>query len=316
VGEIVSGTGSKVKKVKESKAEARARAWAERQQGEAVSWHEELSWLSEKLGLELQNSFLTPGWQQTDAKGGNRRLELLRKERDRLLLIRNGLGWLSIDAGARFDRRLAAATDLIDAENTAQGGRAALKLSQAEHVLQLAWWSTHWNRWKPTYGLPLWLWVTVPLVAALGGTIWAIFDQALYPSGVDLDLPTAFFGAALWGLAGGLVNGLRTVHLRVQAQDFERDRIAWYGLSPILGLAFGAIVFLLFIGGLLSTGQDLQPGAATAGAADAADAVVNPTPILLLAVLAGFAQNAFIGALQQIISAQFRGAPTEDETPI
>jgi hypothetical protein len=289
----------------------RAESVTEHKPGEAVSWYEELRWLGEKLGVPVHETYLKPGWQVPGPNGKKHTIEVLAKERDRLLLIRNGLGWLSIDAGARFDRRLGAATDLIDAENAGQAGRAALKLSQAEHVLQLAWWSTHWNRWKPQRGLPLWVWVTLPLVAALGATVWAVLDQNLYPTGTDVSLETAFFGAALWGLAGGLVNGLRTVHLRVQGQEFERDRIAWYGLSPILGLAFGAIVFLLFIGGLLSTGQELKvDGGGTTSS------LVNPTPILLLAVLAGFAQNAFIGALQQIISAQFRGAAPEEETPV
>ena len=53
----------------------------------------------------------------------------------------------------------------------------------------------------------------------------------------------------------------------------------------------------------------------TARAAEAAPKVVDPTPILILALLAGFAQNAFIGALQQIIKARFRGAAEEEETP-
>lgn len=287
---------------------------SEHKPGDAASWNEELRWLSETLGIEIHTSYLEPGWQLAKGDGRAEQLELLQKERDRLLLIRNGLGWLSIDAGARFDRRLAAATEIIDVKNTALGGRAALKLSQAEHVLQQAWWSTHWNRWKPKYGLPLWGWVTVPLAAALGATVWAILDQDFYPRGTDMDLPTAFFAAALWGLGGALVNALRTVHLRVQGQEFERDRIAWYGLSPILGLAFGAIVFLLFIGGLLSTGQDLAPS--EPANAQTAEDVVNPTPILLLAVLAGFGQNAFIAALQQIIRAQFRGASPEEETPV
>jgi hypothetical protein len=263
------------------------------------------------VGRDVHVSYLEPGWQHGQDEAGQ--LDLLRKERDRLLIIRNGLGWLSIDAAARFDRRLTAANEIIDAGNIGLAGRAALKLSQAEHVLQLAWWSNHWNRWKPIHGLPLWGWVTVPLVGALGATIWAIFNQGFYPHGTDMAVPSAFFAASLWGLAGGLVNGLRTVHLRVQGQDFERDRIAWYLLSPILGLAFGSIVFLLFLAGLLSTGQDLRPGSTTT---DAAQAAVNPTPILLLAVLAGFAQNAFIGALQQIINAQFRGASPEEETPV
>jgi hypothetical protein len=254
------------------------------------------------LGFDdLHVTCLKPGW-ETDA------FQELRRERNRLLIIRNGLGFLSIDAAARFDRRIAAASEIIDSETNGLAGRAALKLSQAEHILQLAWWSVRWNRWKPWIGLPLWMWVTGPLAAALGATIFVIYREQLYPDGSEVSLPTALFGAALWGLGGALANGLRTVHLRVQGQEFARDRIAWYGLSPILGLAFGAIVFLLFIGGLLSTGQNLGTGETAA--------VVNPTPIFLLAVLAGFAQNAFIGALQQIIKAQFRGASPDEETPI
>ena len=51
------------------------------------------------------------------------------------------------------------------------------------------------------------------------------------------------------------------------------------------------------------------------GAAKAMPKRVDPTPILVLALLAGFAQNAFIGGLQQIIKARFRGAAEEEETP-
>ena len=310
MAEVVSSAGSGA--LAGGQADAQAQVQTERKPGDAASWNQALRWLSEELGRELHVSYLEPGWQLSQNGGKPRPFDLLRKERDRLLLIRNGLGWLSIDAASRFDRRLAAANEIIDADNSGLIGQAALRLSQAEHVLQLAWWSTHWNRWKPRLGLPLWAWVTAPLVAALGATAWAILQLSLYPNGADMKVTTAFFAAALWGLAGGLVNGLRTVHLRVQAQDFERDRIAWYGLSPILGLAFGSIVFLLFLAGLLSTGQELNPG----GAPAASVAAVNPTPILLLAVLAGFAQNAFIGALQQIINAQFRGASPDEETPV
>ena len=133
-----------------------------------------------------------------------------------------------------------------------------------------------------------------------------------------MELPTALFGATLWGFAGALVTGLRTLHVRVQGQEFERERIAWYVLSPVIGLAFGAIAFLLFLSGLLSTGQDLKPetGSAVEQQVGAGTKVVDPTPILVLALLAGFAQNAFIGALQQIIRARFRGASEEEEAPV
>lgn len=284
--------------------------------GESATWTDELRRVADDLGLEeLHLTCLKPGW-EADA------FEQLRRERDRLLVVKTGLGFLNVDAAARVDRRLAAASKIIDSRTNGLEGEAALKLNQAEHMMQLAWWSVRWNRWKPLMGFPLWMWVTGPLAAALGGTVFVIFDQALYPQGSEVSLPTALFGAALWGLGGAIANGLRTVHIRVQGQEFARDRIAWYGLSPVLGLAFGAIVFLLFIGGLLSTGQDLgasSPATANPTAQDlsaSSSAAVNPTPILLLAVLAGFAQNAFIGALQQIIKAQFRGASPEEETPV
>ena len=111
----------------------------EHKPGDATSWLQELEWLSATLRVPVHETYLKPGWQVPGPNGKKQTIELLAKERDRLLLIRNGLGWLSIDAAARFDRRLGAATDLIDAENAGQAGRAALKLSQAEHVLQLAW---------------------------------------------------------------------------------------------------------------------------------------------------------------------------------
>lgn len=41
--------------------------------------------------------------------------------------------------------------------------------------------------------------------------------------------------------------------------------------------------------------------------------VVDPTPILVLALLAAVGRNAFVGARQQIIRARFRGAAEEEE---
>jgi hypothetical protein len=35
--------------------------------------------------------------------------------------------------------------------------------------------------------------------------VWAILDRNLYPNGTDMAISNAFYAAALWGLAGGLV---------------------------------------------------------------------------------------------------------------
>jgi hypothetical protein len=184
--------------------------------------------------------------------------------------------------------------------------------------MQRAWWSRLWNSCPSPRIVPIWVVISLLLTVALGATAWAIFDRELFPRGQDVELRYALFGAALWGFGGALVNGLRTLHHRVQGQEFEKERIAWYLLSPVIGLAFGAIAFLLFLTGLLSTGQDLEPEMASTAQqqAECATKVIDPTPILVLALLAGFAQNAFIGALQQIIKARFRGAVEEEETPV
>lgn len=72
-------------------------------------------------------------------------------------------------------------------------------------------------------------------------------------------------------------------------------------LGPIIGLAFGPLTLLVRVAGLLSAAQGLKCEAATAPGkqADCANKVVDPTPILALAILGGFAQNSFIGALRR-----------------
>lgn len=289
------------------------------------SWAGELRKLNERLkDVDVEKIHLAPGWDK--GKDDKERWQRLRDERDLILIIKTKLGWLSIDAAATVDRRLRTAGEIIDATIEGRVSEAALKLGQAEDIMQRAWWSRHWNSWRSCrwnswrcrWIPPMWILLSMILAAALGATAWAIFDRELFPRGEDIELPDALFGATLWGFAGALITGLRTLHHRVQSQQFERARIAWYLLSPVIGLAFGAIAFLLFLTGLLSTGQDLEAEAASTAQqqAQATTKVIDPTPILVLALLAGFAQNAFIGALQQIIRARFRGAAEEEETPV
>lgn len=282
----------------------------------AESWAEELRKLNERLkDVDVEKIHLAPGWDR--GKDEKDRWQRLRDERDRILIIKTGLGWLSIDAAATVDRRLRTTGEIIDATIEGRVSEAALKLRQAEHIMQRAWWSRHWNSWR-SWWPPIWVLLSIILAVALGATAWAILDRELFPRGEDIELRDALFGATLWGFAGALVTAMRTLHHHVQSQQFERERIAWYLLSPVIGLAFGAIAFLLFLTGLLSTGQDLESEAATTvqQQVETTTKVVDPTPILVLALLAGFAQNAFISALQQIIRARFRGAVEEEETPV
>jgi hypothetical protein len=281
---------------------------------------------------------LTPGWETGEE---NARWASLRKERDRILAIRASLAPLSTGTVARVDRRLSEAIEIIDTNNSSKVSLAVLRLSQAEFEMHRAWRSRQLNRWigrERWYG-PMWLWIALALLLELGVAAGAIFWGKYFPQGGDVPFSDVFFGASLWGFAGATVAALRTLHHRIERQEFETGQIAWYFISPIIGLAFGSIAFLLFLIGALTVGlENAQPGTVNVGglvraASSVSDSSVgldgwatqsqssqfqvtpepsplqdiNPTPILLLALLAGFAQNAFIGSLQQIINARFRG---------
>lgn len=277
------------------------------------SWAEEPGRLSERLrdkypDMHLDMTYLSPGWDT--GRGQNDRWQKLRNERDRVSIIKTDLGWLSFDAAARVDRNVHATGKII--EGAVEGGvsEAALNLRQAEHIMQRAWWSRFCNNWGSPWMVPMWAVLSILLVASIGATVWTIVSQELFPRGEPVPLSEALFGAVLWGFGGALVNALRTLHLRVQKQEFERERVAWYLLSPVIGLTLGAIVFLLFLGGLLSTGQEL--GAPTNGGSDVK--VIGPTAIFLLAVLAGLAQNTFVGALEGMSRSRFQGSEEEEES--
>jgi hypothetical protein len=107
-------------------------------------WHEELDSLGRALNItDLQVTRLVPG---REAEGN--KWVVLREERDRILTIKTSLGWLSTDAVTRLDRRLTEAVDIIDNEISGRASTAALRLTDAEFLIQRAWRSRYWNRWR------------------------------------------------------------------------------------------------------------------------------------------------------------------------
>lgn len=283
----------------------------------ARSWAEELRRLSQRLKdvgvqLDVEKTHLADEWDK--GKETSERWQSLRNERDRVLIIKTELGWLSIDAAARVDRRLRTAGETIDRTIESKVTEAALRLRQAEHIMQRAWWSRRWNTWPSPWIVPMWAFLLVMLLGALAASFWLVFDKDLFPRGREVELDDALYAATLWGLAGALVNGLRTLHQRVQAQEFEIERLLWYVASPAIGAAFGAIAFVALLAGLLSTGQELESATAQTAQQQAGDMakVVDPTPVLLLALLAGLGQNAFFSFLQASARVRFGAVPEED----
>jgi hypothetical protein len=185
-------------------------------------WHEELDSLGRALNItDLQVTRLVPG----RAAEGNKWV-VLREERDRILTIKTSLGWLSTDAVTRVDRRLTEAVDIIDNEISGRASTAALRLTDAEFLIQRAWRSRYWNRWrvwKPWLPLPrraAWFYTVMPLLCALGGAAYTILNYGFFPEWGQVSLGQAFLGASVWGLAGAIVAALRTLHHRIQTQEF------------------------------------------------------------------------------------------------
>lgn len=261
---------------------------------DANLWKMEL----ERLKPELRETRLTQGWADSE-----QRWSMLHAEWDRLRVIKNDVVWLASAASQRIDAKLLQAGRLIDSQEPAKLSEAALTLSQAEHIIQQAWRSRWYNRWHLRSWPPsvaVWPLMAPVLIGGLMATIYVIYRQDLYPRGESVPPQEALFAASFWGLGGGILIALKTLHERVQNQVFEIERLAWYLLSPIVGFGFGAISFLLFYGGLLSTGQGIDAEG---------ELELDPTPVLLLAVLAGLAQNAFIDFVQRTARSRF----TSDE---
>jgi hypothetical protein len=274
----------------------------------ADSWEDELK----RLDPALRTTRLPLGW----ANGSNA-WELLHEELDRLRRIKTDVVWLATDAATAIDKKLIAVGDVIDRRDEEQKDNAATCLSEAENMIQRAWLSRWYNQWhirlrpKRFWFVPAaWPCIAVLLGAALVATGAVIYLAELHPRGEQMSLTDAFYASTLWGLAGGLVLALKTIHERVQRQVFEIQRVAWYLLSPVLGFGFGAIAMLLFLAGLLATGL-----ADTDSLSGEEGLMIDPTPILLLALLAGFAQNTFIEQLGHVSDRVFNRPETESGAP-
>jgi hypothetical protein len=266
----------------------------------ADKWEEEIARLPENL----RHSRIQPGWPTADDPWA-----LLQEETDRVRRLKTDVVWLAKDAATEVDRMLRYAGDVIDQRDETRKNRAALCLSSVEDRIQRAWLSRWYNQWHLLRVWPVvaaWPCIAFALSAVLALTAYLIFEYDLHPRGAPMSLEDAFYASALWGLAGGLVLALKTIHERVQRQVFEIQRVAWYLLSPVLGFGFGAIAMLLFLAGLLATGlADSDSLGGDEGL------MIDPAPILLAALLAGFAQNTFIEQLARASNRVFNRPETE-----
>jgi hypothetical protein len=128
---------------------------------------------------------------------------------------------------------------------------------------------------------------------------------------------------ALWGCIGSTLDAFVAMYKHFGKQDFDKHYLPWYFIHPFLGIAIGAVVYLVVQAGLLSIGGvSLQETSANTTSVNLSGAVTdNLTNILsgggptgkigvtalpiALAFLGGFRQSTVMNFLTRLVNAFF-----------
>jgi len=171
---------------------------------------------------------------------------------------------------------------------------------------------------KLIWGILAWL------VVVLGGCGFVLVWFHLLPgetpkvaiSNTDL---AALYSSFLFGAVGGLFDALSALSKNYTEETFDADHWPWYGLSPFLGAILGAVVFAVFLAGLLATTGAGIPGQGNTTQAVQVTTVPTATSaraafILVVAFLAGFKQIAVVHYLEGIANSLFPGGKESKES--
>ncbi|MDH3822657.1 MAG: hypothetical protein OES19_02840 [Nitrosopumilus sp.] len=101
-----------------------------------------------------------------------------------------------------------------------------------------------------------------------------------------LDVSIDFLYVVAWGVAGGILRALWKIKTSIGGNKHRRSFTIYYLSSPFLGGIFGAITYLLIIGGLVSISGDISP--------------TSITPILPIAAFAGYNWEWAVGLFSRI----------------
>jgi hypothetical protein len=148
---------------------------------------------------------------------------------------------------------------------------------QFNEVLNSA--SIDW-RFKFLYGGPLIIYFLAFLITVL--LIWVFFDLQISNTKIFW-VPTYAF---LWGLVGGVLQGLWFLWQHVSDRTLRKVWIPWYLLLPLIGALLGALTYLIFVAGFITT---------TGGAQ-----IQSEYFIMLLCALAGFSSLWAVETLDRI----------------
>ncbi|MEW6502483.1 MAG: hypothetical protein AB1457_00810 [Chloroflexota bacterium] len=133
----------------------------------------------------------------------------------------------------------------------------------------------------------------------------SIINQASPFASVNL---VQFINTLLWGGFGGVVGAFYALWKHVAAeQDFDPQYALWYVTNPLLGIALGAFVFLVFQAGFFSL---------TAGTEESVT-IRSALVIYVFAWVSGFKQNVVYEIVRRILDVfrvELGGKTSENQT--
>lgn len=140
--------------------------------------------------------------------------------------------------------------------------------------------ATPWWRFKFLYGGPFMIYFSAVLVTAF--LVWAFFN-------VQLSNMTIFWVpsyAYLWGLVGSGLQGLWFLWQHVSDRKIRKVWTTWYLFLPLIGMLLGALTYLVFVAGFMTTSGNAQ--------------IQSEYFIMLLCALAGFSSMWAVETLDKI----------------
>ena len=152
---------------------------------------------------------------------------------------------------------------------------ATNQFNQALNAAPVSW------RLKYLYGAPFAIYYILVLATVL--LIWFFFAPTISDATI-LWIPIYAF---IWGLVGGILQGLWFLWQHVSDRILRKVWIPWYIFLPLIGSLLGTFAYLVFLAGFVTTSGGTQ--------------IQSEYFIMLLCALAGFSSRWAVETLDKIV---------------
>lgn len=148
--------------------------------------------------------------------------------------------------------------------------------------------SSFWWRFKFSYGGPVVLYYVAISISIF--LAWTFFSDVIFDSKI-MSVPS---WAYLWGLMGGVLQGIWSLWQHVSDRRLRKHWFTWLFSLPLMGAILGALTYLIFLAGFVVSTGEAQ--------------IKSEFFVMLLSALAGFISEWAVEMLNKLTNIiQIRG---------